>query len=229
VEGEKGRFWVRTSRALYEAARVVLAIGAFARPRMLEVPGEDLPHVHHYYTEAHPYAGCDVLVVGGKNSAVEAALDLYRHGARVTMAVRSPDFRESVKYWLLPDIRNRIAQGQIRAFFSTVVEAIEAEQVRLRTPEGSVTVRADFVLALTGHEPDYAFLERVGVRIQDDPYRTPVYDPETLETNRPGLYLAGVVLGGLRTNQWFIENSRVHAVQIMEHIARSLAPPSPAP
>ncbi|MCS7081444.1 MAG: YpdA family putative bacillithiol disulfide reductase [Bacteroidota bacterium] len=222
VEGQDGRFRVHTHKATYQTAKVVLAVGAFARPRLLRVPGETLPHVQHFYTEAHPYAGCDVLVVGGKNSAVEAALDLYRHGARVTMAVRSPDFRESVKYWLLPDIRNRIAQGQIRAFFDTSVEAIEPERVWLRTPEGRKAVRADFVLALTGHEPDYAFLEQAGVAIQDDPYRTPVYDPETLETNRKGIYLAGVVLGGLRTNQWFIENSRGHAVQVMEHIRRLL-------
>lgn len=225
VLGEDGNFEVVSVRGRYHAAKVIAAIGFFDRPRPLEAVGAELPKVSYYYREAHPYAGQDLLIAGSGNSAVEAALECYRHGARVTLAVRGEDFHDGIKYWLRPDIVNRITAGEIKAYFNTAVEEIREREVVLRhRREQSLSVIAnDFVLALLGYMPDYDFLRRIGVGIGDDPYATPLVNETSWESSRRGLYLAGVVVGGLRTNRWFIENSRAHATAICDHIEQTRA------
>jgi len=229
IERDGESFRVRTSRGIERARRVVVATGFFDNPNLLDVPGERLPKVSHYYTEPFRYAFTDVLVVGGKNSAVEAALELYRHGARVTMAVRKPSFGSSVKYWLRPDIENRVAEGSIAARFETTVTSIEEGSVTLRTPGGPLTLPNDFVLLLTGYHPDYDFLRRAGIRITDDLHVA--HDPVTMETDVPGLFVAGVVAAGVDIGRLFIENGRLHAAQIVRHILESTGrkPEAPAP
>lgn len=219
VEGEDGAFTVVTEKGTYEARKVVAAVGFFDVPNRLGVPGEDLPKVTHYYKEPYPYAGQRVAVIGAKNSAAKAALDCYRNGAEVTLIHRGPALSDRVKYWIRPDLENRIQEGSIAALFDTRVVAIEPEHLVLDTPEGRTELPNDWVLAMTGYRPDYAFLGALGIDTRDDDARTPVHDSETFETNRAGLYLAGTVCGGLRTGRWFIENGRFHAVQIMDHIA----------
>lgn len=219
VSGYAGEFTVRSSRAVYRAANVVIATGFFDIPRMMGVPGEDLDKVLHYYHEPHPFARQDVLVIGGANSAAIAALECYRHGARVTCAVRGPSIGDEVKYWIKPDIENRIAAGEVTGYFNTEVAEIRPRSVVLSMNGGEpFEIANDWVLALTGYMPDFAFLERLGLSFDDTPDRTPRYDEATCETNVPGVYLAGVVVGGMRTGIWFIENSRVHAERIMEHV-----------
>jgi thioredoxin reductase (NADPH) len=221
ITGESGGFLVQTSKRQYQAKKVILAIGFFDRPRFMNVPGEDLPKVSHYYRDPYPYAGQELLVVGSGNSAAINALECYRHGARVTVAIRGEGFHEGVKYWIKPDIENRIRDGDIRAYFNTEVVEIRSESVVLKNKLDRQTfeIDNDFVLAMTGYEPDFSFLETIGVQLKNDQYRTPVYNPETYETSRPGIYIAGVTVGGLLTNKWFIENSRAHAVAIVQHIA----------
>lgn len=209
-------FEVVTSKASYQTRAVIVATGFFDNPNLLGVPGEELPTVSHYYLEPFPYAGTDVLVVGGKNSAAEAALDLYRHGARVTMAVRGPEFGKSVKYWLRPDLENRVKEGSIRALFETTVSSIEPGKVILEQRGERMTIANEFVLALTGYHPDFEFLKSLGVEVTAD--RHFQFDPESMETGVPGLYLAGVVAGGVAIGSLFIENGRNHAVQIVGHI-----------
>ncbi len=185
------------------------------------MPGEDLPHVHARYVSGYPFHGRDVVVVGGKNSAAEAALDLYRHGARVTMVVRGGALSERVKYWIKPDLENRIAAGAIRALFGSRVVAIERDAVRVPGPRETSGIPADAVFPLIGYEPDFALFERCGIRLEGES-RTPAHDPETLESNVPGLYLAGAILGGRETGRIFIENSRHHAGMIAVGIERRL-------
>jgi thioredoxin reductase (NADPH) len=213
-----GTFRVRTDKQERLARKVVVATGFYDVPALLGVPGEDLPKVEHYYNDPHLYAGRRVLVVGAANSAVDAALETYRKGAQVTMAIRGGEISPRVKYWVRPDIDNRIKEGSIAAHFHTQVHRIEPDSAWLRTPQGLLEVPNDHVLALTGYEPDFGLLEKLGIAL-DGPDRMPRYDPETQESPIPGLYLAGVVCGGRRTSQWFIENSRVHAARIMAHIA----------
>jgi thioredoxin reductase (NADPH) len=202
------------------ASAAVIATGFFHNPKKLGVAGEDRPLVQRRYVSGYPFHGSDVVVVGSKNSAAEAALDLYRHGARVTLVARGPAISERVKYWIKPDLENRIKEGSIRAHFDTVVSRIDARSLTLRGPGGETTIENDWVLAMTGYHPDYTFLEQVlRIAIADDPFRTPVFDEATFETSRPGVYLAGTVCGGYRTGRWFIENGRFHARQIMRHIA----------
>jgi thioredoxin reductase (NADPH) len=219
VKGDRGRFVVETAMGRHHAGAVIVSTGFFDRPTLMGVPGEDLRKVTHYYKEPFAYAGQDVLVVGAKNSAARTALDCYRHGARVTLAVRGLTISDSVKYWIKPDLENRISEGSITAFFETEVVRIEAYDVTLRGPSGPFTIANDWVLAMTGYEPDFTFLERLGVDTLDDAWRTPSYDPDTFETNRPGVYIAGTVCGGLNTSRWFIENGRDHAHRIARHIA----------
>jgi thioredoxin reductase (NADPH) len=215
--GEDG-FLVATTRGSYRVRSVVVATGFYDIPNRLGVPGEDLPKVSHYYKEAHPYFGQKVLVVGGANSAVDVALETWRKGAEVTLVVREAAIRDSVKYWVKPDIENRIRDGEIRAYFESELVSVSEREVELLTPHGILNLENDFVLAMTGYLPDFDFLTRLGVRIGDDPMKTPAHDPETMETNVPGVYLAGVVCGGLQTNKWFIENSRDHGQRIVRHI-----------
>jgi thioredoxin reductase (NADPH) len=205
----------------FEAPAAVLATGFFGNPRRLGVPGEDLPHVHARYVSGYPFHGRDVVVVGAKNSASEAALDLYRHGARVTLVVRGDAISDRVKYWIKPDLENRIQAGAIRALFSTCVVAIGPDAVRVSGPDGERDVPADAVFPLIGYRPDFALLERCGVRLEGT-LRVPAHDPATLESNVPDLYLAGAILGGEEISRIFIENSRHHATAIAGEIARRL-------
>lgn len=225
VDGERDGFVVRTDRGRHPCRRVVVAVGFFDVPNRLGLAGEEPPRVVHYYEEPYPYSGQDVVVIGGKNSAAKAALDCTRHGARVTLVHRGARLSDSVKYWIRPDLENRIAEGTIAAFFASTVEEILPRELRLATPEGDVTIPNDFVLALTGYRPDYPFLERLGLGTEEDDARTPIFDPTSFETDRPGVYLAGTVCGGLRTGRWFIENGRHHAEQIARHVAEGEAPP----
>ncbi len=226
VDPHNGAFSVRTQSASgmvgeYRAKRIVVATGYYDLPNRLRVPGEDLPHVSHYYREAHPCWNRDVVVIGGKNSAVEAALDLFRSGARVTMIHRRAQLGTSVKYWLRPDIENRIKAGEVQARFETVVTRIEPGTVWVRPVDSSVEerpVRADFVFALIGYHPDFEFLRALGIALEPGTNR-PTHNPETLESNVPGIYLAGVVLGGNQTGEIFIENGRFHGQQIVRAIA----------
>ncbi|MBX7126809.1 MAG: YpdA family putative bacillithiol disulfide reductase [Cyclobacteriaceae bacterium] len=212
-------FEVVTSRGTYHAKAVVLALGFYDLPFLLGVEGENLPKVKHYYDEPHPYFAQKVAVVGSANSAVDAALETWRKGAEVTMVIRESCISDRVKYWVKPDIENRIQEGSIKAHFNSSIERITPESIVIRTPDGTVTQDNDFVLAMTGYQPPFNFLRSCGVDFQDDEFHTPIYNPATMETSTKGLYLAGVVCGGLLTNKWFIENSRVHAEMIMQHIS----------
>jgi thioredoxin reductase (NADPH) len=223
VEGAAGGFTVVTDRSEYRSRNVVVSTGFFDRPNRLQVPGEDLPKVTHYYREPYPYVRQKVAVVGARNSAAKAALDCHRHGASVTLIVRSAGLSDKIKYWIKPDLENRIKEGSIRAYFGTTIEEIRDASLALRTPGGPVTIDNDWVLAMTGYHPDYDFLEGLGIAIGDDRYRTPVVDPATFETSRAGVYLAGTVCGGYQTGRWFIENGRFHASQIVKHIAHGTA------
>jgi thioredoxin reductase (NADPH) len=197
----------------YKARKIVVATGYYDRPNYMGVPGEELPKVMHYYTEPHPYYDMDVLVVGAKNSAAIAALELWRRGARVTLVHRGPAIHGNVKYWIKPDIENRIKNGEVTAYFNSTVCEILPEQVRLRTPDGERVVKNDFVFALTGYHPDYEFLESMGIELTH-PEMRPVCDPRTFESNVPGIYVAGVIVAGSRTSEIFIENGRFHGKQI---------------
>ncbi|HKF42248.1 MAG TPA: YpdA family putative bacillithiol disulfide reductase [Thermoanaerobaculia bacterium] len=201
------------------APAAILATGFFHNPRRLGVPGEELPSVHRRYVSGYPFHGRDVVVVGSKNSASEAALDLYRHGARVTLVARGPAISERVKYWIKPDLENRIRAGKIRAFFRTRILEIQSDSVLVEGPGGAQTLRADAVFPLIGYEPDFALFERCGVRLEG-PNRIPSHDLETLESNVPNLYLAGAIIGGTEIGRIFIENSRHHASVIADAIAR---------
>ena len=209
---------IQTSKETYQARAVVLALGFYDKPYLLHVPGEDLPKVKHYYDEPHPYFRQRVVVVGAANSAVDVALETWRKGADVTMVVREDSLRESVKYWVKPDIENRISEGAIKAYFNSSITRIEKESVTIQAPEGELTIANDFVLAMTGYQPPFEFMRSIGITFRQDDAQTPVYHSQTMETNVPGIYLAGVVCGGLKTGKWFIENSRVHAEMILNHL-----------
>jgi len=226
VEGRDGDFRVRTTdrfgrEKTYSAKKLIVATGYYDIPNLLNVPGEELPKVMHYYTDPHPYYDQDVLVVGGKNSAAIAALELWRHGARVTLVHREAEIHRHVKYWIKPDIENRIKNGEIAAHFSSRVMEVGLDTVTLETPFGVKTIDNDFVFAMTGYRPDFSFLEALGVRMQGKDHM-PVYDPETLESNVSGIYLAGVIVAGARTNEIFIENGRFHGQQIAGGISQKL-------
>ena len=217
VEKENNFFFVRSSKQVYKARNIVIATGFYDLPNLMNIPGEGLQKVHHYYKEAHIYFGQRIVVVGAANSAVDVAMETWRKGADVTMVIRDEQIRESVKYWIKPDVENRIAEGSIKAFFNAHLVEIRPNEVDIQTESGIETIPNDFVLAMTGYLPDFAFLTGIGIQIGDDEYRTPVHDPATMETNVPGVYLAGVICGGLKTNK-FIENSRIHADLIIKDI-----------
>ena len=219
---KKENFEVLTSKGKYISKNVVVSTGFYDLPYKLNVPGEDLDKVKHYYDEPHPYFGMKVAVVGAANSAVDVALETYRKGAEeVTMIVREPNLSESVKYWVKPDVENRISEGSIKSYFNSNIKSIENKSITISTPDGEVVIKNDFVLAMTGYQPDFSFLERIGIIIGDDEYTTPFHNPDTMETNVNGIYLAGVICGGLKTNKWFIENSRDHSKIIIEEIKKN--------
>jgi thioredoxin reductase (NADPH) len=227
IEGSDNNFVVHTRnlhdrKREYHARKLILATGYYDRPNYMHVPGEDLAKVMHYYREPHPFFGLDVLIVGGKNSAAIAALELWRHGARVTLVHRGPGISNSVKYWIKPDIENRIKAGQVKAYFNSTVREITWENVVLQTPEGRITVANDYVFALTGYHPDFEFLCGLGIRISGEADKKPVCDPQTLESNVPGIYLAGVIVAGIRTSEVFIENGRFHGQLIAADLRRKL-------
>jgi thioredoxin reductase (NADPH) len=233
IEGHDGAFTVTTHQQngaynRYEARKIILATGYYDRPNLLGVPGEDLPSVSHYYTEAHPSWDLEVVVIGAKNSAAEAALDLFRGGARVTLVHRGPQVGETLKYWVKPDIENRIKAGEIRALFNTCVTRIEPGQVWVHNGEGEKSIPAKQVFALTGYHPDFSFLERQGIQL-DPQTRKPACDPLTHESNIPGMYIAGVLLGGIHTGEIFIENGRFHGKQIIAGITGKSGPSEPEP
>lgn len=214
---------VVTTKGKYFAKAVVLALGFYDLPYLLNVPGEELPKVKHYYDEPHPYFGQKIIVIGAANSAVDVALETWRKGADVTMVIREDALRDSVKYWVKPDIENRIKEGSIKAYFRSEVVQINDTTVEIKTPEGNKILANDFVLAMTGYQPPFDFLEAMGVTFHNDADHTPVYNETTMETNVTNLFLAGVVCGGLKTNKWFIENSRVHAEMIVTDLRKKLS------
>jgi thioredoxin reductase (NADPH) len=227
VDGSDGDFVVHTmdqfGRMLkHRARKLVIATGYYDLPNYLGIPGEDLVKVKHYYHEPHPFYGLDVVVIGGKNSAAIAALDLWRHGAKVTLVHRGREMHRHVKYWILPDINNRVKNGEITAFFDSRVTNISEDEVTLSTPSGVVTIANQFVFALTGYHPDFSFIEQLGVKLDEANDRCPVCDPATLESNVPGIYLAGVIVAGERTNEIFIENGRFHGQLIAEALRGKL-------
>ena len=213
-------FDVITDKGSYRSKKIVIATGFYDFPYMLDVPGEKLPKVLHYYKEAHPFFGMNVVIVGAANSAVDVALELYRKGAKsVTMIIREEEIGKNVKYWSKPDIINRINEGSIIAYFNSEIQEITEDLVKFQTPKGLKTIENDFVLAMTGYQPNFELLESLGVKFKDDDYCTPVYDSSTMLSSAKGVYLAGVVCGGLKTNKWFIENSRDHAPLIINDIS----------
>jgi bacillithiol disulfide reductase len=207
----------------YATRKIVVATGYYDLPNHMNIPGEELSKVMHYYKEPHPYFDMDVLVIGAKNSAAIAALELWRRGSRVTMVHRGPDIHKNVKYWIKPDIENRIKNKEVTAYFNSAVCEIMPESVRVRTPEGDVVLKNDFVFALTGYHPDYDFLRALGIQLTDPELR-PVCDPRTFESNVPGIYVAGVVVSGSRTSEIFIENGRFHGKKIAEDLAGKIKP-----
>src|SRR6266481_5056421 len=218
VTGDDNNFRVMTvdqheAAHEYKARKIILSTGYYDLPNMMGVPGEDLPKVFHYYKEPHPFYDTDVLVIGAKNSAAIAALELWRRGARVTLVHRGPAIHKNVKYWIKPDIENRIANGEVSAYFNTAVEEILPEAVRIKTPDGEKVLKNDFVFALTGYHPDYEFLRKLGIQLTE-PEMRPACNPRTFESNVPGIYVAGVIVAGARTSEIFIENGRFHGGQI---------------
>lgn len=228
VEGSDGNFTIHTTDRFdrpqpLRARKIVVATGYYDLPNYLNIPGEDLSKVKHYYHEPHPFFGLDVIVIGGKNSAAIAALDLWRHGVKVTLVHRGEALHRHIKYWIKPDIENRIKNNEVAAYMSSTVESIAEDTVTLATPNGQIVLPNHFVFALTGYHPDFTFLERLGVHLDLDNDRCPIHDPATLESNVPGIYVAGVIVAGERTNEVFIENGRFHGKLIAESLTATLA------
>ncbi len=216
--GENGTYLIRSAYEDYLAESVIIATGFYDTPRMLDVPGEELPKVSHYYNDPHPYVGQKVLVVGARNSACDAALETYYKGSEVTMAIRGEEIDQKVKYWIRPNIVNRIKEGSIKAYFKTIVKEIRPKEVVLEGPEGEFTIENDFVLAMTGYQPNFELFQHFGIACTEDDVKLPIQNAETLETNLPNVYMAGVVCSGLQTSKLFIENTLDHADIIVEQI-----------
>jgi thioredoxin reductase (NADPH) len=210
-------FIITSVKSTYRSKNVVLATGFYDLPNRLHIAGEDLPKVSHYYDDPHLYAFQNVAVVGASNSAVDAALEIYRKGGRVTMIIRGDSIGDRVKYWVKPDIENRIAEGSIKAYFNSTLTKITQDHIYIKSQEQELSIPNDFVLALTGYRPNFSFLDALGIQLHGV-NKIPSYDPQSMQTNVKGIYLAGVICGGLETHKWFIENSRVHATMIMEDI-----------
>ena len=217
---DKNRFTVKTAKAIYHSVFLIMATGFYDTPNLMNIPGEDLPKVKHYYDEPHPYINQKIVVVGAGNSAADVALETYLKGSDVTMVIREPDFKEGIKYWIRPNILNRIKEGSIKAYFNSRLLEIHEKSVLIETEKDRITIENDFVLAMTGYKPDYPFLKKIGIHISDDETLLPEHNPETLETNIKNIYLAGVVLGGMNTGRWFIENAREHADRIIGDIKK---------
>lgn len=219
IERADDLFSLKTVKRTYKAKNIIVSTGFYGKPYMMNVKGEELQKVTHYYDDPHFYAFQKVLVIGANNSAVDAALETWHKGAQVTMVIRGSEIGERVKYWIKPDIENRIREGSIKTYFNSTVAEIREHEVDIQTPDGLVTVENDKVIAMTGYKPDLAFLENMGIELSDDEVCKPNYDEDTHETNIKGIYLAGVICGGMNTHSLFIENSRDHAEKIVTHIS----------
>jgi len=219
VKKTNADFIISTSKNQYSASNIIISTGFYDIPYLLNVKGEDLPKVKHYYDDPHYYAFQNVLVVGAANSAIDAALETWRKGAKVTMVIRGKEISDRVKYWVKPDMENRIKEGSIKAYFNSSIKEIREKEVDIKTPKGIVTVENDWVLAMTGYQPNLSFLRNMGIKISDDKVCRPQYSESNYETNVKGVYLAGVICGGMNTHLLFIENSREHAKKIIEDIA----------
>jgi thioredoxin reductase (NADPH) len=211
-------FKVKTTKDSYLTDNIIVATGFYGRPNLMGVAGEDLPKVKHYFKEPHPYIGQKIIVVGGGNSSVDAALETFRKGASVTMIIMINELDSGVKYWVRPDIENRIKEGSIKAYFNSTIKIIREKEVEICTPQGEKTIENDYVLAMTGYQPDYELLNRLGIEFSCDSIKEPVYDKQTFETNKKGIFLAGCVCGGMNTSKWNIESSRYHAKNIVEYL-----------
>lgn len=227
MEASSQGYLITTKKDKYTAANVTIATGFYDTPRLLNVPGEDLPKVKHYYDDAHVYMGQKVLVIGSANSACDVALECWQKSAEVTMAIRAASINDRVKYWIKPNIENRIKEGSVTAYFQSTVKEIRPAEVVLNTPSGEITIENDWVLAMTGYQPNYDLLDRLGLPIDEANHRKPVYDEATLETALPGVYIAGVVCAGLNTSKLFIENTRDHGEIIIGQILQTLTPAEP--
>lgn len=224
IERVDGLFALKTVKRNYKTKNIIVSTGFYGKPYMLDVKGEELPKVTHYYDDPHFYSFQKVVVVGANNSAVDAALETWHKGAQVTMVIRGSEIGERVKYWIKPDIENRIKEGSIKTYFNSTVAEIREHEVDIQTPDGLVTIENDKVIAMTGYKPDLAFLENMGIELSDDEICKPNYDEDTHETNIKGIYLAGVICGGMNTHSLFIENSRDHAEKIVSHISAEINP-----
>lgn len=218
VEKQGDKFAVKTSKSSYIGSNIILATGFYDLPNKINVPGENLAKVSHYYNDPHFYASQKLAIVGASNSAIDAALECYRKGSEVTLIIRGPQVGQRVKYWVRPDIINRIKEGSIKVYYNSTVKEIRETEIDIETTEGKVTLENDFVLALTGYMPNFDFLKKLGVELSKDKKLLPTYNPDTMESNIKGLYLAGVICGGMETHKWFIENSRIHAPLIIKAI-----------
>ncbi|WP_420388444.1 YpdA family putative bacillithiol disulfide reductase [Roseivirga sp.] len=213
-----GVYQVLTTKGTFTASHVIVATGFYDTPRLLHIPGEELKKVKHFYDDPHPYVDQKVLVIGAANSACDVALETYYKGAEVTMAIREGEIYPKVKYWIRPNIENRIKEGSIKAYFNTTVKEIRPHEVVLQTPDGDITIENDFVLAMTGYMPNYQLFESLGIPVTEDEFKIPVHDEQTLETPLKGVYVAGVINSGLQTSKLFIENTRVHSEMIIQSI-----------
>src|SRR5690606_3135972 len=222
IEKTGNIFLVSTEKDSYSAHNIILATGFYDLPNTLNIPGEELDKVFHYYKDPHFFSQQKVAVIGASNSAIDAALECYRKGADVTLIIRGPEVGTRVKYWVRPDILNRIEEGSIKAYYNTTVTEITEGKIQITSPEETKSLKNDYVLALTGYMPNFDFLEKMGVQLSEDQKRIPQYDPETMETNVEGIYLAGVICGGMETHKWFIENSRIHAPMIIGDIKQKI-------
>ena len=218
VSGEKNNFTVETDKGKYNCKKIIVSTGFYDTPNLLNIPGEELQKVKHYFDEAHPYAYLNLTIIGAGNSAVDVALETYRRGANVTIVIKEDKIKDSVKYWVKPDIENRIKEGSIKTYFNSEVSEIREKEIDIITPKGKITIENDFVFAMTGYHPDFNFLKMMGIKISDDDKLIPQFNEDTFETNVKGIYLAGVVCGGMNTGKYFIENSINHAVNIFDHI-----------
>ncbi len=218
IKDNKGVYRVVSDKQTYDADNIIIATGFYDKPNLLNIPGENLSKVKHYFDEAHPYVYLNLIVIGGGNSAVDVALETYRRGSDATMVIREDSLKETVKYWVRPDIENRINEGSIKAYFNSRVTEIRPDEADIETPDGTLTVKNDFVFAMTGYHPDFDFLRKAGIEISGE--QNPVFNVESYETNKERIYLAGVVCGGMDTSRYFIENSRSHAEAVFNSIDR---------
>lgn len=222
AKNEEDKFRIITKKGEYFSKYLIIATGYYDNPNLLNIPGENLAKVRHYFDEAHPYAYKNVLVIGGGNSAVDVALETFRKGSEVTMVIKENNFKDGIKYWVRPDIENRIKEGSIKAFFNSEVIKIEEDKVEIKTPKGNILIENDFVFAMTGYHSDFSFLKKIGINLSNDNALIPQFNFDTLETNVKNLFLAGVVCSGMETSTWFIENTREHALKIFEEIRKRL-------